>query len=59
MSTILVKMMVSSSIMPTKSRRRVLLLDGLINLLLGVALLSFETVRGWLGIPGSDTAFYR
>ena len=58
MSTILVKMMVSSSIMPTKSRRRVLLLDGLINLLLGVALLSFETVRGWLGIPGSDTAFY-
>jgi len=58
MTTVLLGTMLSSPIMPTKSRRRVLLLDSLINLLLGVALLSFGTVGDWLGIPGSDTAFY-
>jgi hypothetical protein len=37
---------------------RALLIDGLINLGLGVALLSFTVVAGWLGIPDAANAFY-
>jgi hypothetical protein len=40
------------------SRTRVLFIDGLINLLLGIALLCFEAVADWLGVPESDTLFY-
>lgn len=39
-------------------RARVLFIDGFINLLLGVALVCFDPVAGWLGLPTSDTAFY-
>lgn len=39
-------------------RSRVLLVDALINLVLGVALLEFELTAAWLGIPHSSSAFY-
>lgn len=40
------------------ARTRVLFIDALANLLLGVALLLFPVVAGWFGIPESDTSFY-
>ncbi|MGB5286742.1 MAG: hypothetical protein WCB63_09525 [Polyangiales bacterium] len=44
--------------MASPGRARVLYIDGFINLLLGVALLCFDPVADWLGLPASDTAFY-
>lgn len=44
--------------MATRGRARLLFIDGFVNLLLGVALLCFDPVAGWLGVPASDTAFY-
>ena len=41
-----------------KVRSRVLLVDALINLVLGIALLAFELTAAWLGIPESRSAFY-
>jgi len=42
----------------TKQRTRALLVDGGINVALGVALLCFRPLAGWFGVPPSDTAFY-
>ena len=42
----------------TKARSRVLLVDALINLVLGVALMAFELTAVWLGIPDAPNAFY-
>ncbi|KPK55048.1 MAG: hypothetical protein AMJ63_01220 [Myxococcales bacterium SG8_38_1] len=42
----------------TTARNRVLFVDGLINLALGVALLCFELVADWFGVPLTDTVFY-
>ncbi len=44
--------------MATRGRARLLFIDGFVNLLLGVALLCFDPVAGWLGVPASDTPFY-
>jgi hypothetical protein len=44
--------------MSTPGRAGLLFIDGFINLVLGVALLFFDPVAGWLGAPGSDTLFY-
>lgn len=44
--------------MASTGRARVLYIDGFINLLLGVALLCFDPVADWFGLPASDTAFY-
>jgi hypothetical protein len=40
------------------ARSRVLIVDALINLVLGLALLSFRLTAHWLGIPDSTSAFY-
>ena len=42
----------------TTSRNRVLFVDGLINLVLGIALLCFDLAADWFGVPLSDTGFY-
>jgi len=42
----------------TKQRTRALLVDGGVNVALGVALLCFRPLAGWFGAPPSDTAFY-
>ena len=43
----------------TTMQKRLLVLDALINLLLGAALLLFPLgTAAWLGIPPSDSAFY-
>jgi hypothetical protein len=44
--------------MITRGRARLLFIDGFVNLLLGVALLCFDPVAAWLGVPASDTPFY-
>jgi hypothetical protein len=44
--------------MSDRTASRVLLLDALINLLLGGALLAFRFVRAPLGIPESTQSFY-
>jgi hypothetical protein len=44
--------------MPTRVRSRVLFIDGLVNLVLGIALLFFDPLAGWLGVPASSTTFY-
>jgi len=44
--------------MATRGRARLLFIDGFVNILLGVALLCFDPVAGWLGVPASDTSFY-
>ena len=44
--------------MITPGRSRVLGIDGAFNVLLGLALLLFRQVAGWLGIPASESAFY-
>ena len=50
--------MISSLTMHQPIRNRVLLVDGVINLGLGVALLFFDALASSLGVPGSDTSFY-
>ncbi|MBT8470882.1 MAG: hypothetical protein HKN10_02610 [Myxococcales bacterium] len=44
--------------MANRGRSRVLFIDAFVNFLLGVALLCFDPVAGWLGVPASDTTFY-
>lgn len=44
--------------MPTRQRSRVLFIDGLVNIVLGIALLFFDPVASWLGVPASSTTFY-
>jgi len=44
--------------MATSGPARLLFIDGFINLVLGIALLCFDPVAGWLGVPASDTLFY-
>ena len=44
--------------MSNRGRAQVLFIDGFVNLLLGVALLCFDLVADWLGVPASDTTFY-
>lgn len=41
-----------------KARSRVLLVDAIINLVLGATLLWFRLTATWLGIPDSASAFY-
>ena len=36
--------------MPTHGRSRVLFIDGLVNIVLGIALLFFDPLAGWLGV---------
>jgi len=50
--------MVSFLTMATGGRALVLFIDGFINLVLGIALLCFDPLAGWLGVPPSDTSFY-
>ena len=51
-------LLISSFTMEKPIRNRVLLVDGVINLGLGVALLFFDALASRLGVPASDTSFY-
>lgn len=52
------KPLASPGLDAAKQRTRALLVDAAINIALGVALLSFRPLAGWLGVPPSETAFY-
>jgi hypothetical protein len=41
-----------------RTRSQVLLVDALINLVLGMALLAFPLTASWLGLPGTTSLFY-